>query len=125
MDNDAWNITITGRSGGPGAVPPFPADIPLAPPFSYSDPIPAVFNAAGRTVRGAEVVSTTRTDVSPASVAQFYTTRLPRAGWTVDPSTLPAPGATSFSIYATNGNQICIVEYGGYTVHIYYGTLAG
>jgi hypothetical protein len=125
LDNDAWNVAVTGGSGPSGAPPSLPADIPLAPPFSYGDPVAAVFNAAGRTVSGAEVVSTTRSDVAPASVAQFYLTHLPRAGWTVDPSSAPPPGASSFSIYATSGNRVCVVEYSGYTIHLYYGSLAG
>jgi len=125
LDNDAWNVVVTGGSAGSGAPPSLPADIPLAPPFSYGDPVAAVFNAAGRTVSGAEVVSTTRSDVAPASVAQFYMTHFPRAGWTVDPSSAPPAGATSFSIYATCGNRVCIVEYSGYTIHLYYGSLAG
>jgi hypothetical protein len=125
LDNDAWNVAVSGGSGTSGAPPPLPADIPLAPPFSYGDPVAAVFNAAGQTVSGAEVDSTTRPDVPPASVADFYMTRLPRAGWTVDPSSAPPPGASSFSIYATSGNRVCIVEYSGYTIHLYYGSLAG
>lgn len=131
-DNDGWNIQVNGQpTAAPVAaqVQPLPADIPLAPPFSYGNPIAAQFNAGGTAVNGSEVVSTTRPDVAPAVVAQFYSLHLPRAGWNVAPSTLPAPGATSFSIYATApgtaGTRVCIVQYSGSTIYIFYGTISG
>lgn len=128
-DRDGWNVEVTGQ---PTSVPApqaqaIPDDIPLAPPFSYGNPVAASFTAGGRTVNGSELISTTRPDVSPSFVAQFYTVHLPRAGWTVDPSSSPAPGATSFSIYATqagaSGTRVCIVQYSGSTIHILYGTI--
>jgi hypothetical protein len=127
QDRDAWNIQVTGSQPGPPAAEALPPDIPLAPPFSYGNPVPAVFSAAGRTVRGSEVVSNARTDVSAGFVADFYSTRLPRAGWTVDGSSAPGPGATSFSIAATTsgGTRVCLIEYGASTVHIFYGRLTG
>lgn len=100
-----------------------PADVPLAPPFSYGNPSPAIFTAEGRTVNGSEVVSTTRTDVSPSTVAQWYEVHFPRAGWTVDQSTVPPAGATSFTIVATSGSRVCVVSYAASTVHVFYGTL--
>jgi len=119
IDNNAWNITVT------GSVPQRPDDLPLAPGFDYGNPIGAIFQAMGHTVDGAEIISTTQPNVSPSYVANWYTTRLPRAGWTI--SGAPAAGATSFTITAdtgsTPGSQVCIVQYAGYTLHLYYGTL--
>jgi hypothetical protein len=125
VDNDGWNIQVTGSSAPtPAAAQSLPATIPLAPPFSYGNPVPAVFSAEGKTVTGSEVVSTTLPNVTPDTVAQFYTTHLPRAGWTVDPSTVPAAGAPSFSIVATSTGDpsVCVVQYSDSTVHIFYGT---
>lgn len=136
VDNDGWNIQVTGSNASPTGVPavsptptpspaaqPLPANIPLAPPFSYSNPSPAVFSAEGKTISGSEVVSTTQSTVAPSVIAQYYETHLPRAGWTIDQSTVPASGATSFSIAATSGSNVCIVEYNGSTVQIFYGSL--
>lgn len=132
VDNDGWNIQVTGGASSTSSTPaapsgpqPLPANIPLAPPFSYGNPVAAVFSAEGKTVNGSEVVSTTITGVSPDTVAQFYVDHLPRAGWTVDQSTVPAGGAASFSIAATTSGSpnVCIVEYSASTVHIFYGTL--
>jgi hypothetical protein len=120
IDNDAWNIKVAGASAGTSST--LPSDVPLAPPFSYGNPSPATFSAEGRTVSGGEVVSTTRTDVAPGTVSQWYIVHFPRAGWTVDPSTIPAAGAASFSMVATKGNRACVVEYVGSTVNVFYGT---
>ena len=129
VDSDSWNITVTGAASSPPASLTLPDNIPLAPPFSYGNPAPAVFNWAGSSVNGAEVVSTRRPDVAPTVVAQWYETHLARAGWSVDQSSLPGAGATSFSISAStggaSGEQVCIVQYSDYTVHIFYGTLTG
>jgi hypothetical protein len=133
-DNDGWNLTVaspqpTAPAPTAPAVQPLPADIPLAPPFSYGNPVPAVFSAAGASISGAEVVSTTRPDVAPDVVLQFYVVRLPRAGWTVDQSTVPAPGATSFSISASKpgaaGTLVCVVDYSSSTLYIFYGSTTG
>lgn len=122
VDKDGWNITVTGSStGASGAT--MPSDIPLAPPFSYGNPVPAVFSAEGRTIDGSEVVSTTRTDVSAATVAQWYEVHFPRAGWSVDQSTIPAAGAPSFAIAATSGGRVCVASYSAAAVHVFYGTL--
>lgn len=133
IGNDGWNLLVTGgssaappTSGPSSGAQPLYADIPLAPPFSYGNPQPAVFTGAGQTITGSEVVSTRDPSTSATAVGQFYQVHLPRAGWTVDPSTLPAPGATSFSISATSGSgsgmRICIIQYSDFTVHIFYGT---
>jgi len=132
LDNDAWNIQV--GSGAPsggttGSAPPgpqpLPANVLLAPPFSYGNPVSAVFNAGGKTVNGSEVVSNARPDVPASAIAQFYITRLPRAGWTVDSGAIPGPSATSFSISATSGSEMCIVQYSAATVHVFYGSLTG
>lgn len=128
VDNDGWNILVTGPPTSPpaGQAQPLPDDIPLMSPFSYGNPVPAVFSALGGSVSGSEVVSTARPDVDPTSVAQFYEIRLPRAGWNVDQSSFPAAGATSFSISGTKpgsgGTRVVIVQYGGSAIQIYYGT---
>jgi hypothetical protein len=61
-------------------------------------------------------------------VAQFYLQRLPRAGWSV-PQGAPPAAATSFTISGTKGSspseRVCVVEYSGYTLHIFYGTIPG
>jgi hypothetical protein len=125
-DNDGWNLTVQGGNGATGAagtgsgVKPLFADIPLAPPFSYGNPVAAVFNADGRTVNGSEVVSNTRTDVAASTVAQFYSVHFPRSGWSTTGATVPA-GATSFSMSATSGSRVCIVQFSAGTVHIFYG----
>jgi len=124
VDNDNWNLTVGGATtGGPGGVAqPLPADIPLAPGFNWSNPVAATFQALGKTVNGSSVASNARPDIAPSTVATFYETRLPRAGWNVDQSTLPGAGATSFSIFATSGARVCVVEYGGGAIRILYGT---
>jgi len=132
VDNDAWNIQV-GSAAPPGGTtgnsPPapqaLPANVLLAPPFSYGNPVSAVFNAGGKTVDGSEVVSNARPDVPASAVGQFYVTRLPRAGWTIDSGAIPGPGATSFSISATSGSEVCIVQYSAATVHVFYGSLSG
>ncbi|MDQ2743675.1 MAG: hypothetical protein M3Z66_15470, partial [Chloroflexota bacterium] len=132
VDNDVWNIQVgsAAPSGGttgnsPPAPQALPANVLLAPPFSYGNPVSAVFNAGGKTVNGSEVVSNARPDVPASAVGQFYVTRLPRAGWTVDSGGIPGPGATSFSISATSGSEVCIVQYSAATVHVFYGSLSG
>lgn len=125
-DNDAWNVQVQGGASpaSPGAtasgVKPLFADIPLAPPFSYGNPVEAVFNANGRTVNGSEVTSNTRADVPASVVAQYYTVHFPRSGWTTAGATVPQ-GATSFSMTATSGSRVCIVQFTSGTVHIFYG----
>ncbi len=125
-DNDAWNVQVQGGTSPsvPGAtasgVKPLFADIPLAPPFSYGNPVEAVFNANGRTVNGSEVMSNARTDVPASVVAQYYSVHFPRSGWTTAGATVPA-GATSFSMSATSGSRVCIVQFAAGTVHIFYG----
>jgi len=111
----------TGAATG-GTVPPLPADMPLAPGFSYGNPVAAVFNAEGHVIQGAEVVSTTNTTQNGGALGQFYATRLPRAGWTVDSSTIPAPTAASWSIAATSGSRVTVVQFSAGVIHIFYGT---
>jgi hypothetical protein len=126
VDDDAWNVQVqsgaapSGTNGTTNGVKPLFADIPLAPPFSYGNPVEAVFNANGRTVNGSEVVSNTRTDVSASVVAQYYSVHFPRSGWSTSGVTVP-PGATSFSLSATSGSRVCIVQFAAGTVHIFYG----
>lgn len=127
--NDGWNLLVDGPTSAAAAptaatsqAQPLYADIPLAPPFSYGNPVPAVFSAVGQQVTGSEIISTRRPDVSPSAVAQFYTIHFPRSGWTVDPSTIPAPGATSFTMVATSGNRVCVVQYQDFTIDLFYGT---
>jgi hypothetical protein len=123
-DNDAWNVQVhggsTGANGTGNSIKPLFADIPLSPPFSYGNPVQAVFNANGRTVNGSEVFSNTRTDVSASTVAQFYSVHFPRSGWTTAGVTVPA-GATSFSLSAISGSRVCVVQFSAGTVHIFYG----
>lgn len=125
-DSDSWNLLVSGGSvaSSSGGVQPLPADVPLAPPFSYGNPQPAVFTAAGQSVNGSVVSSTTRTDVPASDVSSFYMTHLPRAGWSIGSGA--SPGATSFSIYATTagGKRVLIVEYSLATLHLYYGNLS-
>lgn len=124
VDADSWNVTVTGPAAAAGQAQTLPADVPLAPPFSYGNPAPAVFTAAGHTINGSEVVSTTRSDVPPSSVSTWYAAHLPRAGWSVDQSTFPAAGATAFTMVGTSGARAVVVEYSGYTVHVFYGSYA-
>lgn len=121
--SDAWNVRVTGGvQSGPR---PLPGDIPLAPPFSYGNPEIAVFDAESKTVNGSEVVSNTRSDVSASVVAQYYVIHLPRAGWTIDPSTIPGAGVTSFTLVATSGaNRVCAIQFSGGAVHIFYGSFS-
>lgn len=126
VDNDGWNIQVTGSPTSAPSAASLPADISLVPPFSYGNPVPATFNGEGHSINGAEVVSNARPDVPASAVASFYEAHLARAGWSVDQSTLPQSGATSFSIGATKagaaGTRVCIVQYSAATVHIFYGT---
>ncbi len=129
VDNDSWNIQVVGAPTSQPAPEPaaaaLPGDIPLVPPFSYLNPVVAVFNAGGSVVHGSEVSSNLRTDVSAAAIADFYQSHLPRAGWSVEDSGTP-PGGNSFTIVATKsdaaGTRVCIVQYSGGIVHIFYGT---
>jgi hypothetical protein len=125
-DNDAWNIVIA-AAPTPGGGPPatIPANLPLAPPFSFSNPMTATFTAEGRSINGAEVVSDSRPDISASTVAQFYLKRFPRSGWTIDQSTVPSPGATSFTIVATAGQQVCVVVYSASSIQEFFGNLPG
>lgn len=126
VDNDSWNIQVTGAPTSAPSAAALPADIPLVPPFNYGNPVPATFTGEGHSVNGAEVVSNSRPDVPASSVASFYEAHLARAGWTVDQSSVPSAGAASFSIGATKsgstGTRVCIVQYSGSAVHILYGT---
>lgn len=129
-DNDNWNVTVTGNSGigGSNATPtsppagpqPLPADIPLAPPFSYGNPVAATFSADGEQIQGSEVVSNSRPDIPGSTVSDFYSVHFPRAGWTI--SSGPGAGASSFTMVATSGNRVCVVQYSGGTVQIFYGS---
>lgn len=125
-DDDSWNVKVVGGDSqagtGPAQAQTLPADIPLAPPFSYGNPVPAVFNAAGHTINGSSVTSTSRSDIAPSVVSQWYEVHLPRAGWSVEPSTIPAPAATSFTMVGTSGNRAVVVQYAGYTVQVFYGS---
>ncbi|MGH2448066.1 MAG: hypothetical protein ACRDFS_05620, partial [Chloroflexota bacterium] len=89
IDNNGWNVQVgSGSSGGnSGGAQSLPANLPTAPPFSYSNPVPATFTAEGRSIQGSEVISDTRTDVPASSVSNFYEDHLPRSGWSVDGST--------------------------------------
>lgn len=118
VDNNNWNVKVLPSST---AANPLPDNIPLAPPFNWGNPISTTFQANGQTISGSEVVSNTRTDVTESYVAQWYANRLPAAGWTVEPSTIPAKGATSFTMVATSGAQVCVVQYAAGTIHIFYG----
>lgn len=118
IDNNNWNIKVLQASTAAG---PLPDNIPLVPPFNWGNPVAASFQADGRTISGSEVVSNTRSDVPASYVARWYTNRLPASGWTIVPSTLPAQGATAFTIVANSGSQVCVVQYAAGTVHIFYG----
>ncbi|GAC1470066.1 MAG: hypothetical protein PVSMB7_20350 [Chloroflexota bacterium] len=123
-DNDAWNVTVGSPPPTAGVLAPQPVSPELlAPPFSYGAPQAAVFSAAGRTVNGSEVVSDSRPDIAASTVATYYLTHLPRAGWSVSGSGVPA-GVTSFSLSASSGSRVCVVEYSGATVHVFFGTLS-
>ncbi len=125
-DNNNWNIQVTGPVNptvAPAQAQPVPDNVPLAPPFSYGNPIPAVFSAEGQSVNGSEVVSNTRSDVPAGVVASYYEVHFPRAGWAVDQSSVPPAGASQFTIVATSGNQVCVVGFSGGTVHVFYGSL--
>jgi hypothetical protein len=136
-DNDGWNIQVLGVATSTTTPTPtqtqtpstIPGDIPLAPPFSYGNPQVAVFSAEGQSVSGSELSSNSRPDVSATSVLQFYETRFPRSGWTVDPATIPGVVGRSFSLTATSpspaGTRVCVVQYAAGIVYIYYGKLGG
>jgi hypothetical protein len=125
VDFDAWNVTIGSARAAPTSTPSssvaLPDDIPLVPPFSYGNPAPATFSAEGRSIAGYEVASNSRPDVPLSAVAGFYSVRLPRSGWTVDPTTLPASAATSLTLVATKENRVCVVDYAAGVVQIFYG----
>jgi len=128
-DSDGWNVQV-GAPGGsgaenPGAAQALPGDVPLVPSFSYGNPIPAVFSAAGRSVNGSEISSGVRFDVPPAAVASFYESHLPRSGWSVDTAGAPAAGAASFTIVGTKAGRAVVVSYGSGAVHIFYGAFSG
>ncbi|MGH2444001.1 MAG: hypothetical protein ACRDFX_12670 [Chloroflexota bacterium] len=130
FDNDGWNVRVTGSSPPPATRPPvsapqtLPANIPLSPPFSYGNPLPAVFTADGRTIHGSEVVSNTRTDVAASNVSGWYVIHFPRAGWTLQPATIPAGGARTFTMVANSGAQVCVVQFSAGTVQVFYGSTA-
>lgn len=124
-DRDSWNIVVRGGSQTkPSSAQPLPVDIPLAVPFSFGSPVSAVFSALGKSISGSEVVSNALPNVSPSVVVQFYETQLPRAGWAT--SAGPPRGAMSFTISGTKqgggGTRVCIVQFSGATVHVFYGT---
>lgn len=149
IDNNGWNITVTGSgntgsntgntgsAGNPGSSgngasegnpiiqaqgpQPLPGNMPLAPPFSYGNPVVAIFSAAGQTISGSEVVSSTISSVSATTVADYYSVHLARAGWTITSGASPGPGATSFTISATSGSEVVVISYASGTQHIYYG----
>lgn len=129
VDNDAWTLRVRGGPTATAAVPSvpatIPADIPLVPPFSYSNPTPATFAAEGQTLSGAEVVSDSRPDIKASTVAQWYLARYPRAGWTVDARSIPPPGATTFTIVASQGGRVSAVSYANGTVTVFYTLAAG
>lgn len=131
LDADSWLVTVNGGAGsGSGgstsAVKSLPDNVPLSPPFSYGNPVAAVFSAEGKTINGSEVSSDVRTDVGGSYVAQYYEVHFPRAGWVVDSSTVPPAGAPgAFSIVATSGKQVCVAEYVSSSVRVFYGTLPG
>jgi hypothetical protein len=118
IDNNTWNIKVLQPAG---AVKPLPDNVPLVPPFNWGNPVAATFSADGRTISGSEVSSDTRPAVTASYVAQWYSNRLPASGWTIVPSTIPAAGATSFTMVANSGSQVCVVEYAAGTVHVFYG----
>jgi hypothetical protein len=118
IDNNNWNIKVLEPAS---AAQPLPDNIPLVPPFNWGNPVAATFSADGRSISGSEVSSDTRAAVTAGYVSQWYTNRLPASGWTIVPSTLPAQGATSFTIVANSASQVCVVQYAAGTVHIFYG----
>jgi hypothetical protein len=133
-DSDQWNIQVGAGSAGPpahatptpAAAPsgpqPLPANLPLAPPFSYANPVAATFSADGQQINGSEVISNARPDISATTVAQYYSIHLPRAGWNLAATTIPPPGATSFTMVATTtSGQICVVQFSGGVVRLFYG----
>jgi hypothetical protein len=121
VQNGAWSLVVRGATST-GAAQPLPADVPLAPGFSYGNPVAATFNAAGHVISGSEVVSTTNPSANGGALGQFFSVRLPRAGWTVDPATVPAAGATSWSIVGTIGRRVLVVQFSAATLHFYYGS---
>jgi hypothetical protein len=121
VENGAWSLVVRGAAST-GTAQPLPGDVPLAPGFSYGNPVPATFNAAGHVISGSEVVSTTNPSANGGALGQFFSVRLPRAGWTVDPATVPAAGATSWTIVGTIGRRVLVVQFSAGTLHFYYGS---
>lgn len=121
IQNDAWMVTVRSQAP-PRTAQPFPADIPLAPGFSYGNPQVASFTAEGRTIQGSVVSSTTNIAADGSALGQFYAARLPRAGWAVDAATVPPAGATSWSIVASSDGRFLVVQFGSGTLRFYYGT---
>lgn len=122
-DNDGWNIQVRSVQSTPApAAVSIPPEL-LAPPFSYGQPVPTQFNAAGTTVAGSEVSSNTRTDVAASTVASYYTIHLPRAGWTI--LSAPPAGAQSFSISARRGGDASVIQYAAGVVQVFFGPITG
>jgi hypothetical protein len=119
---NSWLLNIRSAKPTVAAVQPLPANIPLAPGFSYGNPQSAVFTGAGKVIQGAEVTSTSNPSADGSALGQYFDTHLARAGWAIDPSTIPPAGATSWSITATSGSLVTVVQYGAGTIHIFYGT---
>jgi hypothetical protein len=122
-ESSAWMLTVNAPTPTPSAgASPLPTNMPLAPGFSYGNPEAAVFTGEGHVIQGSEVTSTTDTSASGGQLGQYFVTRLQRAGWTVDESTAPAAGAATWSIAATSGNIVTVVQFAAGTLHIFYGT---
>jgi hypothetical protein len=122
-ESSAWMLTVAAPTPtATTGAEPLPANMPLAAGFSYGNPEAAVFTGEGQVIQGSEVTSTTNTSTSSGQLGQYFVTRLQRAGWTVDQSTVPAPGAATWSIAATSGNIVTVVQFAAGTLHIFYGT---
>jgi hypothetical protein len=122
-ESGSWVLTVAAPP--PTAVPgaqPLPASMPLAPGFSYGNPESAVFTGEGRVIQGSEVTSTTNPTANGGTLGQFFATRLARAGWAVDQGTIPTAGASTWSISATSGKLVTVVQFAAGTLHIFYGT---
>jgi hypothetical protein len=118
----SWVLSVHSAQPTVAPVEPLPDNMPLAPGFSYGNPQPAVFTGAGKVIHGAEVASTTDPSANGSALAQYFSVHLPRAGWVVDQSTVPPAGATSWSIAATSGSEVAVVQFGAGTIHIFYGS---